>query len=100
MSTACARGSGGLPLAAPRALERQPPGMGCNQLVNRVGSPRSRCIRPHRRWILQQWLGAFPQALNAFCSGEQRVVVTHGIEDQPLVRLENVAEPVSFLRRE
>ena len=72
--------------------------MRCDQLVNRVRPPRARGVRAHRRRILQQRLRSLPQAFDAFGSGEQRVIIAHRIQDQPLVRLENLPYLIGLVR--
>ena len=83
--------------APPSPLERQPPGVRCDKLVNGV--------RPHDPGAYgrtgadpSQRLGAFPQTLDALGGGEQRVIITHDIQDQSLVRLEDLADPIGLVR--
>ena len=37
-------------------------------------------------------------AFDAFGGCEERVIIAHGIQDQPLVRLENLAYPIGLVR--
>jgi hypothetical protein len=47
-------------VAAPGALEREPPGVGRDELMDRVRPPRAGGVRLHRRRVLQQRSGALP----------------------------------------
>ena len=48
-------------LLAPRPLERQPPRVRCDQLVDGVGAPGARRVDLHRRRIVQQRSRTLPQ---------------------------------------
>src|SRR5829696_3739975 len=71
--------------------------MWCDQLVDCVGTPGAGRVRLDGRRVLQQGLRTLPQALDALGGGEERVIVAHGVHDQPLVRLEDVAGAIGFL---
>ena len=74
---------------APATLERQPPGVRGDQLVDGVRAPAAGRVGPHRRRVVDQLVRLVPQLLDAVGGGEQRVVAAHRVVDQPLVGLQH-----------
>src|SRR6185436_6564552 len=66
---------------APLPLERQPPRVRRDELVDRVRTPRARSVRADRRRALQQRRRPLPEALDALGAREQRVVAQHRVVD-------------------
>ena len=62
-----------------------------DELVNRFWPPATLIIEAHRRRVFQKGLRDFPEPLYTLGGGKQRVIATHGVEDQALVRLEHFA---------
>src|ERR1700733_1626963 len=85
---------------APGALKWQAPGMGRDQLIDRLRPPATGRVDLDRRWRFEQRLRDFPQPLDAVRRAEQRVIAAHGVEDEPLIGLENVAAHASFVHCE
>src|SRR6516225_4307159 len=75
-------GSAGGVGVAPDPLERQPPGMGRDQLMDRFRPPISGGIKPDRRRRLEQRHRHLPKPLDALGGREQRMVAAHRVEDQ------------------
>src|SRR5262249_3581870 len=77
---------------APDPLERKPPSMGCDQLMDRFRPPISGGIKPDRRRRLEQRHRHLPKPLDALGGREQRMVAAHRVEDQALIGFEHVAD--------
>src|SRR5690242_11276301 len=77
-------------VAAPLALEREPPGARRDQVVLLGRPPRALLVLAQRRRILEQRRGDLPQPLDALGGGEERVVARHGVVNQALVGLEHL----------
>src|SRR5205807_5270468 len=95
-----------VPLAAetvrvsPGPFEGEPPGMGGNELMDGVRSPRTRGVEANRRRGLEQCARRRPQPFDPVGGREQRPIAAHRIENQALIGLEDVADKASVAHRE
>src|SRR5689334_4188266 len=85
---------------APDPLERQAPGMGRDQLMDRFRPPISGGIKPHRRRRLEQRHRHLPKPLDALRGREQRMVAAHRVEDQALIGFEHLADQAGVVHGE
>src|ERR1700736_6368757 len=85
---------------SPTSLEWQTPGMGSDELMDGIWSPRSGVIETNRRRCLHQGNGNFPQPLDALGAREQRGVAAHRVQYQTLVRLQHIANAPGIVHGE
>src|SRR3954454_4823621 len=67
---------------APRPLEGQAPGVGGDELVDRLRAPGARLVEAEVRRGVEQLRRHLPEPLDAVGGGEQGAVAAHRVEDQ------------------
>src|SRR5271154_1226356 len=77
---------------APGPLEGQAPGMGSNQLMDRLWPPRAGGIKANRRRCFEQGYRPLPQPLNTLGGRKQGMVAAHRVEDQALIGLQHITD--------
>src|SRR5579872_5947723 len=77
------------PVLAPSPLEGQAPGAGGDEIVDLRRSPGTHPVEVDLGRRVQQRMGDLPQPFDPFGVGEEGLVTTHGVVDQPIVGLED-----------
>src|SRR3981081_2531523 len=85
---------------APSSLERQPPGMGGDQLMDRFRPPRAGGIKSNRRRSLEQGHRDLPKPFDTLGGRKLGTVAAHRVEGQGLIGFEHIADHARFMHGE